>query len=485
LKKEVAMFYCICLTLFSSFLWTPPDSQDVLILDSLGYRVKFGTDYDYTTGDIYLIFSSDSGDLAGIPAGCSGFVIFKSDDHGQTWYFYDSGYFFDIYPYYSCRILSGYSGKIYHAHALGRNIDNNLVFCVKDSTSEVRHYIGQGSSTSEFTNVRIEKDNFPDQYIYLITIKNVFNGYDTLRLMRTADDGYNWDTLKVVIVDKFIDCDVTTADSSIYYCYADSSAWGFEIVYGVFRDRGTYGDVRVIVSSPNRVLGCRIGATTVQPDTSQIAYLLYSAVIGGNCALLCCPFKDTVPYPVDTIVSGIPDTIMFSIKGYQASPNQWIDMAYTWSEDFYGLWYRTYWQYTNTPYSWSSPDTVNPLVLGAEYVPEIVYSPGASAPGSGVVYYTRDNGGALYFDAPWITSGIEERFITQKLRVNSTVLYRSGYFEFNKSGIEIYDHIGREVHYISGKRWDLKAESGKPVSPGIYFAVKKETGEVIKLTVLR
>ena len=471
--------------------WTQPDSEDIFIVGNVGYPVQFGADYDYTTGEMFLIIGVDSGGVSTIPQDSAGYVVYHSSDHGYTWSYFDSYSYDRSYHYYSIGIIVGRNFSSdslrYYLEVLGDTSINFLFYTKMDSSGAFSFFQEYCLDPSQVMYIKADfaRDNFPSPYVYIASIKRVWNGIDTLYILRdTSVTDIRFDTLYVPKSPKIIDCDITVADSTVYFCYAESSDVGYVLNYAIIRNRGD-GDFSIIsFSGLPRIFGCRIGATTVLPDSTQTAYVLFSALDGtGNCGLYCCYEGAGSPPGIDTIVEGIPDTIMFSIRGYQPSPNQWMDIAYTLGETWIGgVAHQTYWRFTNVPGSWSEPDTVNPFALGGEYVPEIVYSPGASASGSGVIYYTPIGGGFFYFDAPWVTTGIEED--ERDSEVVERLLYPGKGIEFKSRRVTIYDSAGRIVRKVFNGQWKGQGMNGQAVPGGVYYG-KEESGNIVRITVIR
>jgi hypothetical protein len=111
---------------------------------------------------------------------------------------------------------------------------------------------------------------------------------------------------------------------------------------------------------------------------------------------------DPAEYTVSA-VDGI-DEYIADIKFYRGYPNQWVDMVYIKDDPLLGT--DAVWTYTSTgdPSSLRGTQVVNDQDVQPwpeDVAPRIIYSPGASATGGGVVFsYLGRNG--LYFDAPWV-----------------------------------------------------------------------------------
>lgn len=112
----------------------------------------------------------------------------------------------------------------------------------------------------------------------------------------------------------------------------------------------------------------------------------------------------------DRILSAVPgvDEWLPDLAGYRTAPNRWMNLAYNAdpnspiSTPRQVIWR---WASSSIPANWNAQRIVNDYPAAAPYAdgPVVVYSPGASSNGSGVVY---GGGGRtnLYFSAPWLAA---------------------------------------------------------------------------------
>jgi len=125
-----------------------------------------------------------------------------------------------------------------------------------------------------------------------------------------------------------------------------------------------------------------------------------------------------------------------------------------------------------------------------------VYSPGAPAAGGGVVYAGAGSNN-LYFDAPWVTTGIEESespelsYLTiypNPLTENSPLelsISEKGFVEFS-----VYDLSGRLVYHMKPVLWNEGSHllALDKLCNGVYFLELKLNGHSsgkTKLVILR
>lgn len=141
-------------------------------------------------------------------------------------------------------------------------------------------------------------------------------------------------------------------------------------------------------------------------DSSPTAWVVYSINPAGSSGL-----DLRFAYSIDQGASWTPnqpligepnvDEIHADLATYRAAPNPYVNLAYD-----IGLSTGTQvmWRYIHksTPINWSAQRMMNDQASQTALGPRVIYSPGASVPGGGVIYPGAvDN---LYFAAPWLTS---------------------------------------------------------------------------------
>jgi hypothetical protein len=97
------------------------------------------------------------------------------------------------------------------------------------------------------------------------------------------------------------------------------------------------------------------------------------------------------------------DELMPDMVGHRAGPSRWMNIAYHHSQST-----RTNvvwrWASGSTPNNWRAPRVVNDNDTHPAMGPQVIYSPGVAATGSGVVYPGDGSPVTnLYFAAPWLT----------------------------------------------------------------------------------
>lgn len=186
--------------------------------------------------------------------------------------------------------------------------------------------------------------------------------------------------------------------------------------------------------------------------------------------------------------SSLLDERVPDVKYYKSTGNIWINATYVIYDSSYNETSYVYsrWSDANSPFNWHETTKVNdsgtqvgtwfgPKTCG----PKIIYSPGAPAPGGGILYarmYSYYLPKGLYFDAPWFPSAIErEKEYKAKILKIKTISQKEVVFQFTKevSDIAIYDLEGRLVKSFINKDkqiiWNGKDKSGKEMPTGVYL----------------
>ncbi len=470
------------------------DSPDILIEDSLGDYVNFAADYNYTTGDIYVACIPDSGTYFG--PNYWGLLVFRSTDHGLSW--------------------DSVASQTYSTTSnMGKEID--LVVTRDDTLYALVSWYDKGDSTDkmnvakiydtgagwtidwimssgnlvgeELHSLRLVRDDFDDFYLFMSYFVATSSGGDTVRIRRSTDRGYNWGLLTSGWANYWLDQDLTTADSSLYLTVTYQSGNTQQMQFAYWRNRA---DGALTVRNPfavdttlaGPIQHTRTGATTTLPDAGQLVYVTFSQENpGGQHDLLYLYSEDggyTWTSTPDTLAQGSYAPVASDIRGYQSSPNQYMNVTYclTAMLPMFTNYYR--WSSDSDPTNWHDTTIVG---NGMERsITEMIYSPGSPAPGGGVVY--NDAYGNLWFDGPWY-SGISEDTDKGKTTISSKIVLAGSSVELGSVGAVVYDVTGREIIKLNTNTWDLKDKEGKEVKGGIYFIADKENNVKIKLSVIK
>lgn len=189
-----------------------------------------------------------------------------------------------------------------------------------------------------------------------------------------------------------------------------------------------------------------------------------------------------------TLDERVPD-----VKYYKSIGNIYINAAYIIYDSTYTETSYVYsrWSDANNPFDWHEINKVNDsgTQVGTWFGqktcgPKIIYSPGAPAPGGGVLYarmYGFYLPKGLYFDAPWFPSVFErEKEYKAKILKIKTISKKGIILQFTKevNDIVIYNLEGRLVKSFVNKDkqiiWNGKDNYGRDVATGVYLIKFKE-----------
>jgi hypothetical protein len=477
----------------SDYRW---DSPDVLIEDSLGPMVSFAADYNYTTGDIYVGCMIDSGYYFEDDAG---WMIFRSQDHGSTWETIFAQPFPATWDVRDIDIVATRNDTLYVLSTAYNNaISSDHIeldkFYESVSGWTLTTLFSKNTSTAEYLSPVLVRDDFEPFHLYSAYILNIEGDVDSLILEKSTDKGKNWSILerRYAPTGYYCDCDLTISDSTLYLTYSSTADDLKSVRTRVRGNRGTSAPpATTIIQTTSDTINAdieypRIGSTTTLPDSTQLVYALFSQrnATTENWDLL---YKysldggDNWSSDIDTIRQGSYGPVLSDIRGYEVAPNPYMDITYCVTSRVDILFtYNNYfrWSSEGDPTNWHDITDVSGGLFSS--VPEIVYSPGGSAPGAGVVY--NDFMGNLYFDAPWY-SGIAENLKEHEEKIRSEVVLPGSVVKLGSAGATVYDITGREITKLTGDSWDLKDTQGKKVNCGIYLIANEKTGERVKILI--
>ncbi len=223
--------------------------------------------------------------------------------------------------------------------------------------------INGGAWTNQFTFENYQQphiDAGPGQHVYLAAVADAFP--NDVGLKRSVDHGASWGAW-------------TTLTSG---------------------DSGDYHAVPVVATSTDAAF-----------PTVWVAYNYYKPVVLGGVDVRYAYSIDggdhwTQNLPLST-EQGV-DELMPDMVGYRTGPSRWMNIAYhhVQSTGTQVIWR---WSSGSTPNNWWAPRPVNDHNSHPALGPQVIYSPGAAASGSGVVYPgTGSPITNLYFAAPWLTA---------------------------------------------------------------------------------
>jgi hypothetical protein len=487
------MILVISLLLVAQGVGSRWDSPDILIEDSLGPYVDFAADYNYSNGNIYVACIPDSGTYFGPDS--MGILLFRSDDHGETWdMIFRDAYQAQYWELKEIDLVATRNDTVYVLMSWYHEVPEN------DQLNIAKIWGGGGMwsidwlmttaiNATEIRSPKLVRDDFDDFYLYIAYL-DITTENDSLIILRSEDRGYNWSNLlRASSAAEWQDQDIAVADSSLYHLSTFQHFENQTMQVSSWRNRGISAGVTNLLelntNSNGQIKYPRIGATTTLPDTTQLVYAFYSQEdsITGNYDLLYLHSQnggadwDSVP---DTLADESYSPVLCDLRGYEVAPNQWMDVTYCFTSSapsFENLWC---WSSEDEPTNWQGTASVG---TGANRsVPELIYSPGAPGGGGAVVF--NDSLGNLWFDAPWY-SGISEDTDIIKKKIRSQIVPAGSTVEVCSAGATVYDVTGRAIKILNTNSWNLKDEEGKEVEGGIYFIVEKENGYRIKLSILR
>ena len=486
------MMSLICLLLVaqgaaatSNFRW---DYTDVLIEDSLGPYVAFAADYNYTTGDIYVAAGVDSGYFGDGLRHC---LIFRSQDHGLTWDISSNFQLINGWDVKNVDLVVTKNDTLYLTlHRCSTSGAGESIAYFKIYGGSITPLDVVSTTTDKFLSPVLVRDDFEPFYLYRAYIIDCDINFDTVRFERSPDKGTNWTNVYNSASNIYNDCDLTVSDSTLYCTYLYYTSGSRSIRTRIYRDRGASNyNIENIQATSDTINADikypRIGATTTLPDSGQLVYTFYSQKNSGseNWDLLYRYSEDggsnwsSTP---DTLVKGGLSPVLCDLRGYQVAPNQWMDMAYCFTSSSPTLSFENFWCWSSEddPTNWQGTTSV---ATGANRsTPELIYSPPA---GGGAVVF-NDSLGNLWFDAPWIESGIAED-TDKKDKIRSQIVLPGSLVKLNPKGAVVYDVTGREITKLNGDTWDLKSGKDGEIKAGIYFIFNGKTGEKIKLSVIK
>jgi photosystem II stability/assembly factor-like uncharacterized protein len=217
--------------------------------------------------------------------------------------------------------------------------------------------------TNQFTFENYQQphiDAGPSQHVYLVAVADAFP--NDVGIKRSIDRGASW------------------------------SAWT-NLTSG---DSGDYHAVPVVAASTDAAI-----------PTVWVAYNYYKPVVLGGADLHYAYSTDGgdhwTQYLPLSVERGV-DELMPDMVGYRTGPSRWMNIAYDHVQST-GTQVIWRWSSGSTPNNWWAPRPVNDHDSHPAMGPQVIYSPGATATGSGVVYPgTGSPVTNLYFAAPWLTT---------------------------------------------------------------------------------
>lgn len=268
------------------------------------------------------------------------------------------------------------------------------------------------------------------------------------------------------------------------YNYGDSTSWSYGVVNG-----DTFHCYRP-----------KVAAANTEPDSIATRWVMYTkdyyntGDLDAMYAVRSHAWGDTwqkenIFHNSGAYLEGVGD-----IQHFKAIGNPYVNTSYAELVRSGGDTSNVYWTWAHadSPYAWDTPARVNDSATQVSFPTSVcqsrlVYSPGAPASGSGVLY-TRAGifyiPHGLYFDAPWLTLGVADQRGRSASRLTIAPSVARGPVELRLPAgtvrVTVYDASGRSVQAFAAPsgtlRWDLRNSAGTRVTPGVYV-VRAETAQ--------
>ena len=385
-----------------------PGGEDVLVTES---RYKtFAADYD-DNGDMYV------GVLVDNPSGTSSNItIYRSTNHGESWSAWtfidgeseiimDLGLLVSRHAEHHQRLLVVYTTRS------GRVVSVNIDLSDPDERSSTQ-LADQGTLAKNISVAR-NPVAMPGVYdVYVAWEYEVDNEYN-IALYTSEDNGSNWSRLLTESPYLMPAVDIGPEGNIYLAALWDNDANDV----GLFQsdDSGVNWSLFKVLTLGIREQLHTAPDVAVSTDPSYpavwVAYDLHhqDPVWGPGSDVYFAYSPDAgVTWRTGNVLSadlGVDEWIP-DLAGYRSAPNRWVNLAY--NADAYsatGYPRQIMWRYTSggLPTTWSPRRIVNDNNGVAPYAigPLVLYSPGSSVPGSGVVY-GGENKEFIYFSAPWL-----------------------------------------------------------------------------------
>ena len=464
-----------------------PGGTDVVIHD--GWYQHYSAD-NSDDGDMYVAVITT-------PLQTQGEIkIYKSTDHGSSWTVWNththrSGF-------YDVEVIVGEWGS-------GEFVDDRLLLFTAgaDGTVQVHRYplaggayesviLASEGGSAAFWGLTAARDRNPRAYNLYVTYSMLDPSTlkDQTKVCCSYNNGITWENWQTYndyylsSIDGGVNDNAylvakmnnSTKDISIKRSTDGGQSWGSWV--NLTASDGSYDHG---VSEPVVAASTDPGAPTVwvaypyyktgDPNKGDIRYA-YSTDAGSNWTM-------GLNLSVDEAYEGT-----FHMKGYKAGANRWMNMAYMSdpSSNPQVIWR---WASGTVPKNWSAPRIVNDFKaeLVTDLPPQIVYSPGAPATGSGVVYGGKDK---LYFSAPWLTRHYAaHHHVELSVSVSShegSATIQLDIPQNDRVTVMIRDAIGNLLRTLLIEQltaghhcitWDGLTQAGYPVPRGIYLCTVK------------
>jgi len=369
----------------------------------------YGTD-NADNGDMYVavITSPDTHD--------GEIKVYKSTNHGDTWspwatVMHSKG--FDAVD-----VLVGEWGSdefaerklhVFASATDGRVYDNRIDLATATGTSVL---ISNEGSASQVTHISAARDPVPITFGLYVTWDVTSGTSHQVKVARSTSNGVSWTSQFTFDGYQQPHIDAGPAGSANHvYLAAVGNSFPYDVYVTRSTDRGanwgswtnlTSGDSANYHGTP-----AVASSTDAAIPTVWVAYDYYKTVTYGGADLYFAYFTDGGNnWTRNRILSAEQgfDELSPDMVGHRGGPSRWMNIAYDHSQSAR---HNVVWRWANgsTPGAWQAPRLVNDYNTHPAIGPQVIYSPGVAATGSGVVYPgTGSPVTNLYFAAPWLTS---------------------------------------------------------------------------------
>uniref|UniRef100_A0A7V3ZWD9 T9SS type A sorting domain-containing protein n=1 Tax=candidate division WOR-3 bacterium TaxID=2052148 RepID=A0A7V3ZWD9_UNCW3 len=458
--------------------------RDVLIDTSVLY--DFDGDYDENTGQMWVVTA---------PRYDSVIRLYYSTDHGYHWTWARTISHTLKSLYKKVRIIVGRGDSnyiyIFGLHSGLNNTGDIFVLAYTfDLSRSVHNWVTWNNDT--INDFAVAKDFRNNYWLYCVAANENRGGFNA-KLFRSSDCGRTWDSqIGFDIGDPDI---IFGTGPNLNFAFVrfsrDTLCYQRNNNYGA---PGNWQTLAVLDGITDYKYCPKVSPAFTSPDSIATTWVLYELDWHNTgdldiwYAVRSHAWGDTWRKRYLLAGSTRLDERVPDIEYYKSIGNIWVNASYIIYDSSYNETSYVYsrWSDANNPFNWHDTNKVNdsgtqvgtwfgPKTCG----PKIVYSPGAPAPGGGVLY-TRATTFyipyRLYFDAPWFPSAIEkEKEYKSKILKINTLAKKAILFQF-KTEIKkaaIYNLEGRLVksfnNQASSLLWNGKDDYGKDVPIGVYL----------------